>query len=454
VLNQETGLQGFVFGGQVALLQPYEVGRAAADASLAAMAALAARTDWAAVPGTEGPEITRRISAVESSLEAWRAGYAEPQIAAVRSGGGVSAAEAAAGSRAFLAVRLSVDALDEATDVAFTAAQDERSAARALLQRALAAAAIVLVVAVGLLAWLLRRWILLPTRRLSTQMANVAAGDLEHPLTPSGPTEIAEMGSNAERMRTRLLSGVDESARAEEALAQQSPLVAYLRGELEHRVAPSARGWEVAGSVVPAEGALAGDWWDLLDRPDGATVLVVADIAGHGVEAGLEALRLRDLLRADLAEGIPMADALARASGLFQGEALATALLVELPASGGALRWVNAGHPSAWLCAPDGSSVELAATGPLLSAFGGHWSAGEAAFPTGGALVCTTDGATEARDSQGAELGPDGVRGLAVQETVGGAASAQVLERLQGAVRTHSGSRAPDDVTLVVVRRT
>ena len=305
----------------------------------------------------------------------------------------------------------------------------------------------------GLLAWLLRRWILLPTRRLSTQMANVAAGDLEHPLTPSGPTEIAEMGSNAERMRTRLLSGVDESARAEEAIAQQSPLVAYVRGELDHRVAPSARGWEVAGSVVPAEGALAGDWWDLLDRPDGATVLVVADIAGHGVEAGFGALRLRDLLRADLAEGVPIADALARASGLFQGEALATALLVELPASGGALTGSTPVIPRPG-CAPrtgPRSSSHLPDRCSRPSAAAGLQP--RRRCPAGGALVCTTDGATEARDAEGAELGPDGVRALAAQQTAGGAASAEVLERLQGAVRTHAGSRAPDDVTLVVVRR-
>ena len=418
------------------------------------MAALAGSTDWDSVPGVEGPQISRGIEAVGADLAAWRTGFAEPQIAATRSGSVVTAADAAAASAAFAGVRASVNALDEATDVAFTAAHDERSAALALLQRALAAAAVVLVAAIVLLAWLLRRWILLPVGRLSAQMAQVAGGDLERPLTPSGPTEISEMGGNAERMRARLLHDVDEAVRAREAIAQQSPLVSIMRAELDHRVPPTAPGWDVAGSVVPAEGALAGDWWDVLRRPDGSSVLVVADIAGHGVQAGLGALRLRDLLGAVLAHGDPLTDALSLASGRFTGESLATVLLVELPAAGEEVRWVNAGHPSAWLCAPDGSAAELSPTGPLLSALGGRWTIGRAAFPGAGVLVCSTDGATEARGPDGAELGSGG-RPRAHRR--GGRRVARPARScstgLQSAIRTHAGSRSPDDVTLVVVQR-
>jgi serine phosphatase RsbU (regulator of sigma subunit)/CHASE3 domain sensor protein len=452
-LNQETGLQGYVLGRADALLLPYELGGAAAERRLASMSALAEGTDWDSVAGVEGPQVSRGIAAVDTSLAAWRTGAAEPQIATVQAGGTVSEADLAAGSRAFLAVRASVDALDAATDVAFDAAQAERAAALALLQRALAVAAVVLVVAVGLLAWLPRRWILGPIRRLSAQMSGVAAGELERPLTPSGPTEIREMGGNAERMRARLLQDVDEAVRAREAIAQQSPLVSIMRAELDHRVPPTAPGWEVAGSVVPAEGALAGDWWDVLRRPDGSSVLVVADLSGHGVQAGLGALRLRDLLGAVLSRGEPLTDALALAAGRFAGESLATVLLVELPAVGEQVRWVNAGHPAAWLCAPDGSATALAPTGPLLSGLGGRWTHRATAFPDGGVLVCPTDGATEARGASGAELGSEGVRALTAAAAAEPAPSAERLERLQSAIRTHTGSRSPDDVTLVVVQR-
>jgi serine phosphatase RsbU (regulator of sigma subunit)/CHASE3 domain sensor protein len=453
-LNQETGLQGYLLGRQELLLVPYTAGGAAADDQLASLATRAARTDWDAVPGVDGPEVDRQIDAVAARLQEWRTRYAEPQIAATRSGLVVSQGEATAASAAFAAVRASINDLDEATDVAFAAAQDERSGALAVLQQALVAAVAVLLVAVAALAWLTRRWMLRPVRQLSTQMAEVAGGALDRPLTPSGPAEVAAMGANAERMRARLLHDVDEAVRAREAIAQQSPAVALLRAELGHRTAPTAPGWDIAGSVVPAEGALAGDWWDVLPRPDGSRVLVQADLAGHGVPAGLAAVRLRDLLGALLADGRPPAEALARVSERFAGESLATVLLVELPEAADAVRWISAGHPSAWLCAPDGTAVELAATGPLLSAFGGRWATRVAAFPIGGVLVCPTDGATESRDPSGDPLGPQGLRALAAQAAAEPAPSTELVDRLQAAIRLHTGDRSPDDVTVVVAQRT
>src|SRR5215468_112540 len=100
-------------------------------------------------------------------------------------------------------------------------------------------------------------------------------------------------------MRALLVQLVRQNERSWEALAQEGPAVVALRDALT----PStlhASGMVLRGRVDPAEGELAGDWFDSFDLPHGRVGLVVGDVSGHGAAAGVFALRLKQLLGAAL----------------------------------------------------------------------------------------------------------------------------------------------------------
>lgn len=114
---------------------------------------------------------------------------------------------------------------------------------------------------------------------------------------------------------------------------------------------------------------------------------------------------------------------------------------------------VVAGHPPPRLLRADGRSQRLALGGPLLGVLPeAQFSASADRLGPGDALVLFTDGATEAQDAAGHELGPDGLDALlaraprppdALADAVVGAVDAWAGE----------GGADDDDLTLVVVRR-
>ena len=125
------------------------------------------------------------------------------------------------------------------------------------------------------------------------------------------------------------------------------------------------------------EGQVGGDWYDSFLQPDGATMLVIGDVVGHGSAAAAAMGQLRGLLRAlayDNDEG--PAGTLRRMERAAQGLAvssLATAVLArverhpDVPVSGRrVLRWSNAGHVPPVVLGPDGGTTVLATPPDLM----------------------------------------------------------------------------------------
>jgi serine phosphatase RsbU (regulator of sigma subunit) len=288
-------------------------------------------------------------------------------------------------------------------------------------------------------------------------MDRTAAGDvddrLDEPLDVNGPLEIRSMGRSADDMRRRLVDELRESRRATEALRDESPTVEAIRRVLYDATSTVAPGYDVVGSVTPAHGVLAGDWWDLISCPDGTTALVTVDVAGHGVAAGVSALRLRDCLSVLLRAGWPAAETIARACSLLGDSQLATAIVVLLHPDCRTVTYVNAGHPPSWIVDADGVR-ELEPTGPLLCELSSGWTEERADFAAGSLLVCFTDGAVEARRQGSSPLGEDGL--LAAVRHVfdvsdGVPEASDVHDAARAAALDSAGPQPSDDITLVVV---
>jgi serine phosphatase RsbU (regulator of sigma subunit) len=179
---------------------------------------------------------------------------------------------------------------------------------------------------------------------------------------------------------------------------------------------------QVAVRYVPAarEAQVGGDWYDVFQQPDGATVLVIGDVVGHDTAAAAAMAQLRGLLRGiayDSADG--PAGVLARLDAAVAGldlGAMATVLVGRLeqdPADAAAgrtrLRWASAGHLPPVLVGPDGERRVLEAPpGLMLGVHPGRARPeSEVRLERGSTLLLYTDGLVERRDQvfdEGVEL--------------------------------------------------
>ncbi len=132
----------------------------------------------------------------------------------------------------------------------------------------------------------------------------------------------------------------------------------------------------IAGVLRPAEGVLAGDFWDRIPLTDGRAAAVICDVSGHGPRAGIVAMRLKTSITLGLVAGQDPPQILHRACDAFADEPgrFATAVILIADAGTGEVQWVNAGHPAPRIIRADGTIVRLGTTGPMISWLGGTWS--------------------------------------------------------------------------------
>ena len=446
-ISQETGQRGYIITGQQEQLDVYVNGRGAAARAVEALRRLLAN-DSALLSGVEGSQ---------AAITRWQVEVAEPEIAAKRNGRVGEAevlVEAESTLRLFDQATARIDEVRRGVNLKLEQAEQERDRARALSTWVLVAS---LVIALGIALVtriMITRWFTAPLEDLRRSVAQVAGGDLDHVIEPVGPPELEEVAEGVEAMRRRILTELGDADRARGALARRGLVVLTLRDELAASKVPLPTGWAVAGRFEPAEGIIAGDWWDVVDLGDGRTALALVDVAGHGAATGIYALRTKQLVMAGLREGMGPAEAwswVQRAMG-DTGEQFLTGALVVLDPATGRCRWSSAGHPDLLLVNAKGAIQRLEASGPVCgSVIPGPWAEAEAVVEPGGFLVAFTDGVVEPRDAAGQEFGIE--RLIAVVKAAHTGTADAVADACIAAARRHAAGRFIDDVTLVVLGR-
>ncbi len=258
------------------------------------------------------------------------------------------------------------------------------------------------------------------------------------------------------RTVTRLRDELDDVRRhrreRDEAARTQARL---MPGALE------ASGLDCAAVCLPAEG-VGGDYFDFLPfREDGAAI-VVGDVSGKGMYAGLLAAALQARLQAIVARGpqppYAIVSELNRLTiGTFDANRFATLFFGAIDLRASVLAYASAGHPPALVLSPgrrgnDGTVRLLDATGPAI---GWH---GDAAFvpsstslAPGDLVAVYSDGVTETGAPDGTELGVTGLAAI-LQRHERLPAKALAAAALAEVDAFAAGAPAADDRTLVVVR--
>ena len=155
----------------------------------------------------------------------------------------------------------------------------------------------------------------------------------------------------------------------------------------------------------PATGTLevGGDWYDVVDLPDGCFGVVVGDVVGRGLGAAAVMGQLRSAGRALLLESQSPADALMaldRFASLVPGAAVSTVFCAVINASEGTVRYSSAGHPPAIMADADGGVrlLEQAASLPLSVVPGLRRPEADVVLRPESTLLLYTDGLVERRD--------------------------------------------------------
>lgn len=242
-------------------------------------------------------------------------------------------------------------------------------------------------------------------------------------------------------------------ARAKAKIDQEMSLARTIQQRLL-QTPPPVPFAEVCAFNQPAR-SVGGDLYHLALRGDGTLALALGDVSGKGVPAALLMAMLQGLLDLLHDLGQPLGELLPLLHRTLRrynpGNRFLTLAAALLHPDGG-LELVNAGHCPAALLRRDGRIELLQPHGPVLGLLPqSRWGGERRDLEPGDTLVLYSDGISESADSEGTELGVEGVgRCLGA---LAGAAPAEIAEALLQAAAAHrGGSEAEDDVTLLVVR--
>jgi serine phosphatase RsbU (regulator of sigma subunit) len=215
-------------------------------------------------------------------------------------------------------------------------------------------------------------------------------------------------------------------------------------------------GLEAYGFTRPAN-TVGGDFYDVLQAPDGRLVLALGDVSGKGSPAALLMALTLAILRTLVDEGLGPSALAARLNVQVArhapGSRFVTMFLAAFDPLTGALEYVNAGQNPPVLRRMGGTVEELTSGGVALGMFElSTYTAGHTSLGPGDVLVLYSDGITEAEDRKGVFFDDAGLRRVIEQHWWEDAAT--LGRAIVTSVEAHAAdTRLADDLTVLAVRR-
>lgn len=307
----------------------------------------------------------------------------------------------------------------------------------------------------------------LPLRQLMRRTETIRRGNFERGVEIRSRDEMGDLARAFDRMVADLKSYTQELARTtaeKESIESELRLARQLQSEMLPKSFPPLHN---AGQVVmyaemePAR-EVGGDYYDFFFVDDAHLGVVVADVSGKGVPAGLFMMRVRSMLRGSAMGNLSPADTLARINQLIAPEnpsaMFVTMFYFVCHMDSGHIAYCNAGHNRP-LRLRNGDAIQVGTDSskgkglPVGVMEEAEYSDAFFQLSPDDVLVVYTDGVTEACNMEGTLFGEE-----KLAETVAPLFSdppkkicLQVLE----AVRKHQGeSRQADDITILAFRRT
>ena len=243
--------------------------------------------------------------------------------------------------------------------------------------------------------------------------------------------------------------------RERDELAREVQLAAEVQQSILPRSIPSVPGFELAARMYPAK-IVAGDYYGFITLPQGEIGLVIADVSGKGVAAGLLMPSIEVVLQMDAPRFPSPCDLLrsfnkvvcqitdrSRFISLFYGKLCPQSRMLE---------YTNAGHNPPLLIRAGADPIPLDKGGLVLGLLpGADYESDKVELRAGDVLVLYTDGTVEAENPAGEEYS---ARRLAtVVSSHLEQSPSELIETIHASVVEFAETaRLADDLTLVVLK--
>ena len=253
--------------------------------------------------------------------------------------------------------------------------------------------------------------------------------------------------------RTYLLEERIEKERMEEELS----LAKSIQDKLLPDKIPSVRGTYISAATISSY-QVGGDYYDVVETPDGNHIFAIADVTGKGFAAALLMANLQSMLHILLPFDITLPVATERINDLlFQNtpiDKFITFFWGKYHHDSRIFRYVNAGHNPPLLLRKDASEFkELSEGGLLLGAMESMapYESVDLIFNSGDIMIMYTDGVNEAQSQDNEEeFGVQRLKNIILENR--NLPPDDIQKVIMDSVKEFSGNTQFDDLTLLVFK--
>jgi len=320
---------------------------------------------------------------------------------------------------------------------------------RAASIRRLAGLVAVLLVAAAIVNLVLLRAVTNPIQRLVATVQQIGKGQFDVLPKSFRSAELNFLASEIDSM-SESLAKADRDRKSHMAKAR----------EIQQHLLPKdfpTPGLCIAHLFHPAD-EVGGDYYDILPLKDGAWLICVADVTGHGIPAAMSAAMLKTLLLQAAESHTSPAELLDVVNRRFATVSLlgdfVSMILLRIEPQAGRLQYASAGHEPGWLISSNENQRELPSTGLLLGIDEqAAWEEVTIETTVGDRLIILTDGVSETFNPQGEMFGRNRLFNLLTESQK--LTTKQTVRRIDEALAAYRG-KAPqhDDVTAVLIELT
>lgn len=249
-----------------------------------------------------------------------------------------------------------------------------------------------------------------------------------------------------------------ETSIENERLQREFEVARSIQISLLPRSSPVNVQWEVEAIMIPAT-QVGGDYYDFVEYGNGNSGVVIADVSGKGIPAALYMATLKGVVLAQASIASSPADLLSRINSTLHAamdrRTYISMAAIELDMRRGIVCVARAGHTPVLirtstgvhtLC-PRGAAIGLLAPAQFSAILT------EECIPVqhGDMCLLTTDGVTERRNHQLAEISSEPLEVLLASNTTANAS--ELVQKSLFLVEEHgAGTEAHDDITIVGIK--
>ncbi len=260
---------------------------------------------------------------------------------------------------------------------------------------------------------------------------------------------VNQLGTQRQRL-------ADLAARERDELASEIRLAAEVQQSILPRSVPAVPGFDCAARMYPAK-TVAGDYYGFIELPGGEIAVVIADVSGKGVAAGLLMPSIEVALRMDAAHSSSASDLLQTFNNVVcqitSGRRFISLFYGKLCPQSQSLEYTNAGHNPPLVIRAGTDPSPLAKGGPVLGVLpDSKYESERISLRQGDVLVLYTDGAVEAENPAGEQYSAERLSktvGLHLQQN-----ASELIETIYTSlIQSRETTLLADDLTLVLLKK-